>query len=214
MSSRRNFLTRTAGGALTASLAGRAHAETTIPKSGGPDPYTRIGVKPFINCTATLTINGGSLTLPEVISTVEQASHYHVDLNELMDKVGDRLAELLQVGWGIVTAGAASSLMFATAGCLAGTDPERIQRLPNLEGLKSEVIMPRESRNVYDHAIRDLNVKIIEVNTPDELRSAISPHTAMMAVLGQHFAPNPGAIRLDLKDVAPIARQSRHSCPR
>src|SRR6185437_3074409 len=177
-------------------------------KLDGPDPYTRIGVKPFINCTATLTINGGSLTLPEVISTVEQASHYHVDLNELMDKVGDRLAELLQVGWGMVTAGAASSLMFATAGCLAGTDPERIQRLPNLEGLKNEVIMPRESRNVYDHAIRDLNVKIIEVNTPDELRSAISPNTAMVAVLGQHFAPNPRAIRLDLKDVAPIANKA------
>jgi D-glucosaminate-6-phosphate ammonia-lyase len=208
MSSRRNFLTRTAGGALTASLAGRAHAEAAIGKSVGPDPYTRIGVKPFINCTATLTINGGSLTLPEVISTVEQASHYHVDLNELMDKVGDRLAELLQVGWGMVTAGAASSLMFATAGCLVGTDPERIQRLPNLEGLKNEVIMPRESRNVYDHAIRDLNVKIIEVNTPDELRRAISPHTAMVAVLGQHFAPNPGAIRLDLKDVAPIANKA------
>ena len=53
--------------------------------------------------------------------------------------------------------------MFATAGCIAGTDPEKIQRLPNLEGLKNEVIMPRESRNVYDHAIRDLNVKVIEV---------------------------------------------------
>jgi L-seryl-tRNA(Ser) seleniumtransferase len=161
-------------------------------------------VKPFINCTATLTINGGSATLPEVISTVEQASHYHVNLNELMDKVGDRLAELLQTGWGMVTAGAASSLMFATAGCLAGTDPEKIQRLPNLEGIKNEVIMPRESRNVYDHAIRDLNVKIIEVNTADELRSAISPHTAMLAVLGQHF----GSAKLDLKDVAPIARNA------
>jgi D-glucosaminate-6-phosphate ammonia-lyase len=170
----------------------------------GPDPYTRIGVKPFINCTATLTINGGSLTLPEVISTVEQASHYHVDLNELMDKVGDQLAELLQVGWGIVTAGAASSLMFATAGCLAGTDPEKIQRLPNLEGIRNEVIMPRESRNVYDHAIRNLGVKMIEVDTADELRNAISPHTTMIAVLGQYF----GSAKLDLKDVAPIARKA------
>jgi L-seryl-tRNA(Ser) seleniumtransferase len=161
-------------------------------------------VKPFINCTATLTINGGSLTLPEVISTIEKASHYHVNLNELMDKVGDRLAELLQVGWGMVTAGAASSLMFATAGCLAGTDPEKIQRLPNLEGIKNEVIMPRESRNVYDHAIRDLNVKMIEVDTPDELRNAINPHTAMVAVLGQYF----GSAKLDLKDVAPIARKA------
>ena len=34
----------------------------------GPDPYTRIGVRPFINCTATYTINGGSQMLPEVIA--------------------------------------------------------------------------------------------------------------------------------------------------
>jgi len=205
MNSRRRFLTRTAVGTVAAKLAGHRPAEGATAKSSDTDPYTRIGVKPFINCTATLTINGGSATLPEVISTVEQASHYHVNLNELMDKVGDRLAELLQTGWGMVTAGAASSLMFATAGCLAGTDPEKIQRLPNLEGIKNEVIMPRESRNVYDHAIRDLNVKMIEVDTPDELRNAINPHTVMVAVLGQYF----GGAKLDLKDVAPIARKAQ-----
>ena len=204
MNSRRRFLAQAAGGVVSVGFAGHRPADGASAESGGPDPYTRIGVRPFINCTATLTINGGSATLPEVISTVEQASHYHVNLNELMDKVGNRLAELLQVGRGIVTAGAASSLMFATAGCLAGTDPEKIQRLPNLEGIKDEVIMPRESRNVYDHAIRDLNVKMIEVNTPDELRNAVSPHTAMVAVLGQYF----GSAKLDLKDVAPIARKA------
>src|SRR5215831_5481174 len=168
MNSRRGFLAATAQGAVAAGLAGRLPAQAAS-KSGSADPYTRIGVRPFINCTATITINGGSLTLPEVVSTIEQASHYHVNLNELMEKVGDRLAQLLQVEWGIVTAGAASSLLFATAGCIAGADPEKIQRLPNLEGLKNEVIMPRESRNAYDHAVRTLGVIIIEVNTPQEL---------------------------------------------
>src|SRR3954467_7415948 len=112
--------------------------------ASAPDPYTRIGVRPFINCTATYTINGGSQMLPEVIATIEQASHYHVNLDELMEKVGDRLAELLQVPWGIVTSGAAAALTHATAGCIAGADPEKMQRLPNLTGLKNEVIMPKE----------------------------------------------------------------------
>ena len=170
--------------------------------AAGPEVYTRIGVRPFINCTATLTINGGSLMLDEVIAAVEQASHYHVNLDELMEKVGDRLAELLQVEWGIVTSGAAGALVHATAGCIAGSDPEKMQRLPDLTGLKDEVIMPRESRVVYDHAIRTLGVKIIEVNSPAELRAAISSHTAMIEILGNHF----GSARLDLKDVAPIAR--------
>ena len=72
----------------------------------GPEVYTRIGVQPFINCTATYTINGGSATLPQVIEAIEQASHYHVNLNELMEKTGDRLAQLLQVEWAFVTSGA------------------------------------------------------------------------------------------------------------
>src|SRR5215470_11205540 len=81
-------------GAMSGEPAAAAAAET------GSEVYTRLGVKPFINCTATLTINGGSLMLPEVISAMEQAAHFHVRLDELMEKAGDRLAELLQVGWG------------------------------------------------------------------------------------------------------------------
>src|SRR5690349_20569700 len=183
--SRRDVFRR--GGLIAAGVAssGPARGATTAPK--GPEVYTRIGVRPFINCTATLTINGGSQMLPEVISTVEQASHYHVNLDQLMEKVGDRLAQLLQAEWGIVTSGCAAALVNATAGCIAGADPEKMQRLPTLAGLKDEVIMPRESRVVYDHAVRTLGVKIIEVNSTAELRAAISSHTAMIEVLGNHF---------------------------
>lgn len=192
------------GVGAAAALPEVAEAASPAKSAVTPDVYTRLGVRPFINCTATITINGGSLTLPEVVSTIEQASHYHVNLNELMERTGDRLAELLQVPWGIVTAGACSSLLHATAGCIAGTDPEKMQRLPNLEGLKNEVLMPRESRNVYDHAIRNTGVKIVEVNSPGELRAAMGPNTALIAILGQHF----GHAKFDLKDVAPIARQA------
>src|SRR5947209_5046028 len=139
------------GGLVAAGAASFEPAAAAPTGSATPEVYTRIGVRPFINCTATLTINGGSLMLPEVIEAMEQASHFHVNLEELMQKAGDRLAELLHVEWGIVTAGTAAALTHATAGVLAGSDPEKIQRLPNLEGLKSEVIIPRESRNAYDH---------------------------------------------------------------
>jgi L-seryl-tRNA(Ser) seleniumtransferase len=197
LSRRRLFQT---GGAVAAGLAAGPGARAAAPT---PDVYTRIGVRPFINCTATLTINGGSLTFPEVIAAMEQAAHFHVDLDELMEHVSARLAELLHVDWAIVTAGTAAALTHATAACLVGTDPEKIQRLPNLEGLKDEVIIPRESRNAYDHAVRTLGVKVIEVNSADELRKAIGPHTAMIEVLGNHF----GKANFDLKDVAPIAKE-------
>jgi D-glucosaminate-6-phosphate ammonia-lyase len=199
LSRRRLFQT---SGAVAAGLAAGPPIRAAAPS---PDVYTRIGVRPFINCTATLTINGGSLTFPEVIAAMEQAAHFHVDLDELMERTSGRLAELLHVEWAIVTAGTAAALTHATAACLVGTDPEKIQRLPNLEGLKDEVIMPRESRNVYDHAIRTLGVKIVEVGNREELRKAIGSHTAMIEVLGNHF----GKADLDLKDVAPIAKERR-----
>jgi L-seryl-tRNA(Ser) seleniumtransferase len=192
-------------GSLAAGAAGCEPAMAATAAAPSPEVYTRLGVRPFINCTATLTINGGSLTLPEVIAAMEQAAHFHVNLNELMEKAGDRLASLLQVEWGLITAGTAAALTHATAGVLAGTDPEKIQRLPNLQGLKTEVIIPRESRNAYDHAVRALGVKIVEVNTAEELRAAIGPQTAMIELLGNHF----GKASLDLKDVAPIARAAK-----
>jgi L-seryl-tRNA(Ser) seleniumtransferase len=189
------------GGLLAAGATG-LEPVAAAPAGPNPEVYTRIGVRPFINCTATLTINGGSLMLPEVIAAMEQASHFHVNLDDLMQKAGDRLAELLQVEWGFMTAGTSAALTHATAGVLAGTDPEKIQRLPKLEGLKSEVIIPRESRNAYDHAVRTLGVTIIEVNSPQELRAAIGPRTAMIELLGNYF----GKANLDLKDIAPMAR--------
>ena len=168
-----------------------------------PEVYTRIGVRPFINCTATLTINGGSLMLPEVIAAMEQAAHFHVNIDELMEKAGARLAELLQVEWALRNGRDLGRTDARHRGrAWSGTDPEKIQRLPNLEGLKNEVIIPRESRNAYDHAVRTLGVKVIEVNSPEELRAAIGPHTAMIEVLGNYF----GKASLDLKDIAPIAR--------
>jgi L-seryl-tRNA(Ser) seleniumtransferase len=59
-----------------------------------------------------------------------------------------------------------------------------MQRLPNLTGLKSEVIIPAYSRNVYDHAIRMLGVRIVEVKEPSELEAAFNDRTAMVYILG------------------------------
>ena len=79
--------------------------------------------------------------------------------------MGQRLADLTKAEWGIVTAGCAAALTHATSACIAGGDPEKMQRLPDLTGLKNEVVVPRYSRNEYDHAVRMLGVKMVEVET-------------------------------------------------
>ncbi len=145
--------------------------------------YHAIGVRPLINCKGTFTIVSGSLTLPEVKRAMDEASRHYVHLDELMDAVGRRLAQLTGAEWGIVTSGCAAALTHATAACLAGADPEKLQRLPDLTGLKSEVIAPRYSRNVYDHAVRMLGVKIVDTANLTEFEAAFSPRTAMVMVL-------------------------------
>jgi D-glucosaminate-6-phosphate ammonia-lyase len=156
--------------------------------------YESIGVVPLINCRGTFTIISGSLTLPEVKQAMDEGSRHYVQLDELMEGVGRRLAELTQAEWGIVTAGCAAALTHATAASIAGADPEKMQRLPDLTGLKNEVVMPRPSRNVYDHAIRMLGVTMITPQTRDEFAASLRPSTAMVALLGETLAQHPMTI--------------------
>ncbi|HEX8985261.1 MAG TPA: aminotransferase class V-fold PLP-dependent enzyme [Bryobacteraceae bacterium] len=153
------------------------------PLEVGPNLYTSIGVKPLINCKGTYTIISGSQSLPEVKRAMELASHSYVHIDELMEAVGRRLSELTQAEWGIVTAGCAAALTHATAACIAGADPEKMQRVPNLTGLKNQVVVPRYSRNDYDHAVRMLGVKMVEVETAAEFEAALTPQTAMVMIL-------------------------------
>ena len=158
-----------------------AAAAASLPvRAKGPEVYAQFGVKPFINCTSTYTINGGSAMLPEVIEAMNSASFYPVNFDELMEGAGKRIAELLQVEAAMVSSGAAGAMTCATLACVAGGDPEKMQQLPDTTGIKGECIVPRWSRSVYDHAIRSTGLKMIEVETLEDLERAFGPRTAMV----------------------------------
>ena len=106
---------------------------------------------------------------------------YFVQIDELADAVGRRLAELTGAEWGMVSAGCAAGLKHVTAACVTGGNPEKLIRIPDLTGFdKTEVVIPRYSRNVYDHAVRNIGVKMVTVDTPEELENALNPRTAMI----------------------------------
>jgi L-seryl-tRNA(Ser) seleniumtransferase len=147
----------------------------------GPNLYKSIGVRQFINGTGTLTVNSGSLELPEVQAAQEWASKHMVQLDELMEAVGARLATLTGAEFGIVTSGCAAAMTHAAAACLTGGNPEKHVHLPSMEGMdKSEIIIPKAARNNYDAALRATGAKIVEVRTVQELEAAINPKTAMI----------------------------------
>lgn len=145
--------------------------------------YESIGVRPVINARGTFTIITGSQSLPEVKKAMEEASRHYVNLDELMEGVGRRIAEITQAPWAIVTNGCSAALSHFTAAAIAGFNPERMQRLPDLTGLKDEVIIPAHSRNQYDHAIRMLGVKVVEVREASELEAAMTAKTALVYIL-------------------------------
>ena len=148
-------------------------------RGGGPNVYEKAGCRPFINCTSTYTINGGSAQLPEVIDAVHEAAYYHVNLDELMAAIGPRIAELLGGEAAMVSSGAAGAVTCGTLACVAGGDPEKMQQLPDTTGIKNEVIVPSWSRSTYDHAVRTTGIKMVEVTTLDDLKKAFGPKTVM-----------------------------------
>src|SRR5665648_544643 len=132
------------------------------PLTAGPNIYESIGVDPVINCMGTYTIIGGSLERPEVVAAMHSASGFFIQYDELAFGVGRRLAALTGAEWGMVSAGCAAGMKHVTAACVTGGNPEKLIRIPNLEGFdKTEVVIPRSSRNVYDHAIRNIGVDTV-----------------------------------------------------
>jgi len=164
-------------------LVAAAQSVSAAPLELTPRLYESIGVRPVINARGTFTIITGSQSLPEVKRAMEEASRHYVQLDELMDGVGRRIAEITQAEYAIVTNGCSAALSHFTAAAIAGFNPERMQRLPDLTGLRNEVIIPSYSRNQYDHGIRMLGVKIIEVKDINELEAAINDRTALIYIL-------------------------------
>ncbi len=165
-------------GLLPSGLAAAAPA-----KPHRPTVYQRLGLRPVINFRGTYTTIGASKQWPELFEAQKEAAAEYVVLEELQAAVGERLARLTGTEGAMVSSGAAGAIAIGTYACIAGTKTENIKRLPNLEGLKNEVIIQRVHRISYDHAVRGSGAKVIEVETLDDLKRAINPRTAMMYFL-------------------------------
>jgi len=145
--------------------------------------YEAIGVKPLINARGTVTVIGASKVLPEVREAMDAAIDEFVQIDELMDGVGKRLGELMGTESGCVTAGASAAITAATAGCVTGGDPDKIWMIPNLTGMKDEVVITSYSRSAYDAGCKAVGVRMIQVADLSELHAALGPRTAMVYLL-------------------------------
>jgi L-seryl-tRNA(Ser) seleniumtransferase len=156
---------------------------TTAPRQETDSIYDRIGVRTIINASGATTAVGGTLMPQEVIDAMISASKAFVVIDELNRAVGKKIAEITGAEDGYVTAGSAAAMLLAVAACITGTDPVKIRKLPNSEGMANEVIIHRMHRIGYDQMFRAAGGRFVEIGMPRrteewELEDAIGEQTA------------------------------------
>ncbi|HEX3120727.1 MAG TPA: hypothetical protein VHP80_16645 [Candidatus Acidoferrum sp.] len=180
-SNRRSFMKLLAASPLLAQITAKDLSAKSLAAVGlaKENPYAKIGVRTVINCRGTWTYLSGSLEFPEVREAQIEASKHFVNMVELQQGVGRRLAELTGAESGMITSGAAGAMATSAAACMAGTDGAKIWQLPDTTGMKHEVIMVG-GRSAFDSAIRLTGAKLVLVASPDEIVNAINDNTAMI----------------------------------
>src|SRR6202795_4493962 len=217
---RRGFLGTPA--AMAASVfAPRKLFSTAPPPAGGStavsgfgqsgNPYDELGVTTVINCEGTMTVLGGSILRPELEAVMAMAGRHFVSVPDLEVAAGKRIAEMLKLPDGytaLVTSGAAAAIQSGLAGILTGDNEALIRQLPDLTGMKSEVIIQKSHRNPFNHQLRSTGARLVEIETREQLHRAVSDRTAMMHFT--NFANAAGEIKVD--EWAKLARQYNLPC--
>src|SRR6202047_1885614 len=159
--SRRRFLKTAGAGSCLTALPAAKLAGAAKSKAPSDSIYSELGVRTVINGRGVATFYSGSLMPPEVHRAMERASEHFVEIIELQKAVGARLAQYAGTEAALVCSGSAACISQATAGCIAGTDLDKIARLPDTQGMKNEVIVAQ--RSIWDRSIALAGAKIVVV---------------------------------------------------
>src|SRR5262249_45356886 len=162
------------GGVLTSTAAAAAQP------AARPNVYETLGIKPVINATGTVTVLGGSVMPPEVVAAWSEASKHFVDLVDLQERVGERIAKLLGGEAALVTTGAAGALLLGTAAAVTRGDRKLIGKLPDTTGARNEVLIQKTHHSCYDNQLTDVGVRLIDVETAADVERVIGERTALM----------------------------------
>ena len=183
---------------LAADISGSINESSVTGFGQTGNVYEELGVTTVINGQGTMTMLGGSLMRPEVESVMALAGRHFVNIPELEVAAGKRIAEMLKLPpdySALVTCGAAAAMLSGLAGILTRDNPQFIRQLPDLTGMKSEVIIQKSHRNPFDHQLRATGVRLVEIVEPEDLRKAVNEKTAMMHFT--NFANAAGQIKVE-----------------
>ena len=170
------------GGTFLLPESANATAPPPPPKR---DLYRELGVRTFINAAGTYTFMTGSLMREEVVEAIQNASHEFCLLDELQDKVGEKISQWVKSESAVITSGAFAGMTLGLAGILTGMDQKKVEQLPHLQGtgMKSEVICQKAHDIGYNHALTNTGCIIVQVETAEDVEKAINQNTALLHFL-------------------------------
>ncbi len=171
--------------------------------------YEQLGVRTRINAAANGTSSGGSIMFPEVAAAMQEAGRSYVSIPELLEKAGNRIAELVGVEACYITNGAAAGVVLSVAACMTGKSEARAHQLPGTLGMKDEVVVQRMQINFYELMIRLAGAKIMEVGLanrvyPWHLEAALNQQTAAIV----HFPAYSPPTDLPIDQVIQMAHEN------
>ena len=172
------------------------------------DLYTELGITPVINAMGHVTLLGGSILSPHVQAAMDAANRNYVSMEELQEKAGRAIANLLGAEAASVTSGAYAALVQGAAGMMTGHDPAKIAQLPDTTGMKNEFLIQANHRYHYDRVISTVGGKLVEVGdsqgtTASQMAAAIGPNTAGILHYARGERLGGG---LSLVEIVPIAQ--------
>jgi D-glucosaminate-6-phosphate ammonia-lyase len=169
------------------------------------DVYARLGVTRVVNAAGRLTMLGGSALAPEVAEAMAEAGRGYVRLADLHDRAGELVAKYTGAEAGCVTTGAAAGIALMVAACVAGTDPAAVERLPDVEHEKRDVLIQIGHMVSFGAPVaqmvrlgggRPIAVGWANGVRRDHLESAIGPNTAAFLYVQSHHTVHHGMLSL------------------
>ncbi len=154
------------------------------------DVLQELGVRRIINASGNATVLGGSIMGPTARAAMEDANEYFVEMEELLEKSGIAVANLLGAEAALVTSGCFAAMVLGAAGIMTGKESENIARLPDTSGMKDEFLLQKSMHYPYERCVTVPGGKLVDVGdergtTAEQLEEAIGPRTAGILYLAR-----------------------------
>ena len=171
------------------------------------DIRARLGLRPIINVSGTMTTLGASIVVPQAVKAVSEVLPEWVDVTDLHRMASRAIAKATGTEAGFVTASAAAGITLAIAGCMTGPDLGKIEQLPDTSGMKNEVAIQIGHLTGYgasvEQAIRLAGGVCVPVGNivdakPYQLAHKITDRTAAALYVVSHSTSQYGQMPLDV----------------